>query len=313
MAWSSDGSKLLIQSYEHAQVSVPRPPLRPQRGRHRDDLGHERRPACSSGSWSLRQSEVRSPPTEHRSSTQPRRKTTGDRPSTSSTRRGAHRECSSPAAVAGCLSNGKQRTAPGYTNPTYSPDGTQIAYFDAACSTAASQLRVMNADGTGVRILLERPEVPSCLQPRLVTRWGTARVRRRIPGSGGIFVVGADGSGLTLVDPRWGGSVLVIGRHPHRVSHPASTSAPRRLPAVRCSARSRSRLWTGRMSSGSAPQSPGRGIRSFSRDLRERTSACRQPELRGVGGPARPRRGTLPASVGALGGPRASMDRASRG
>ena len=37
--------------------------------------------------------------------------------------------------------------------------------------------------------------------------------------SEGIFVVGADGSGPHARDPRWDGSILVTGRHPHRVSH----------------------------------------------------------------------------------------------
>ncbi len=39
-------------------------------------------------------------------------------------------------------------------NPTFSPDGTQIAYFDGMGDWGHS-LRIMNADGSGVRVLID--------------------------------------------------------------------------------------------------------------------------------------------------------------
>jgi len=41
------------------------------------------------------------------------------------------------------------------TDPTFSPDGTQIAYFDGWGDNSHS-LRVMKADGSGVRVLFEQ-------------------------------------------------------------------------------------------------------------------------------------------------------------
>ena len=91
------------------------------------------------------------------------------------------------------------------TNPTYSPDGTHIAYFDHLDSR--SQLRVMNTDGTDVRVLLDGTGYSN-----YNLAWSPDGERLAFDGeyrgSAGIFVVGADGSGPTLVipggvDPYW--------------------------------------------------------------------------------------------------------------
>ena len=99
------------------------------------------------------------------------------------------------------------------SNPTYSPDGTQIAYFDHQLD-GPSQLRVMNADGTGVRVLLDGTGYHSytlAWSPdgeRLAWADEDLIPEHQTDRSPGIFVVGADGSGLTLAipggaDPYW--------------------------------------------------------------------------------------------------------------
>ena len=88
------------------------------------------------------------------------------------------------------------------SNPTYSPDGTLTAYFDHQFD-GPSQLRVMNADGTGVRVLLDGTGYHV-----YNLAWSPDGERLAWAGSKGILVVGADGSGLTLAipggaDPHW--------------------------------------------------------------------------------------------------------------
>jgi Tol biopolymer transport system component len=83
-------------------------------------------------------------------------------------------------------------------NPTYSPDGTQIAYTDGIGDNS-HQIRVMNADGSGTRILVDEQDGHTLHNlawspdgERFVFGLGTAA---------GIYIVGADGSELTLVIP----------------------------------------------------------------------------------------------------------------
>jgi WD40-like Beta Propeller Repeat len=86
-----------------------------------------------------------------------------------------------------------------FVNPTFSPDGTKIAYFQLMASTYS--LRVMNADGTGDRVLLGSQAV-DCFYPSTLVRPAWSPDGTQIAFScddPGIRVVGADGSGLRTV------------------------------------------------------------------------------------------------------------------
>jgi Tol biopolymer transport system component len=93
--------------------------------------------------------------------------------------------------------------AEGGADPTFSTDGTKIAYFDFQDLTG-NTLRVMNADGTGDRVLLDSKAVSCFLRPiTLRPAWcpdGT-KIAFSCSRPTGIQVVGADGSDLTTVIP----------------------------------------------------------------------------------------------------------------
>ncbi len=88
--------------------------------------------------------------------------------------------------------------------PTFSPDGAQIAYFDGMGDWGNS-LRVMKADGTGVRVLIEQEF--GHVNDLAWSPDGSRLAFHALYG-GGIWIVGLDGSGLTEVSqggaaPRW--------------------------------------------------------------------------------------------------------------
>jgi WD40-like Beta Propeller Repeat len=86
-----------------------------------------------------------------------------------------------------------------FVNPTFSPDGTQIGYFEIR-DMPGHILRVMNADGTGDRVLLGSQAV-DCYYPGLIRpAWSPDGTHIAFScDDHGIRVVGADGSGLETV------------------------------------------------------------------------------------------------------------------
>jgi Tol biopolymer transport system component len=97
-------------------------------------------------------------------------------------------------------------------NPAFSSDGTQIAYADLPHANFPGDkelsIRVVNADGTGVRVLVDNV----CgIYPRVGgPAWSPAgtHIAFSCGVEPGIWVIGADGSGLTQVipnatDPHW--------------------------------------------------------------------------------------------------------------
>ena len=85
-------------------------------------------------------------------------------------------------------------------HPTFSPDGEQIAYFDGG-GDHGNKLWVMNADGSGVRVLIDQ-------EFGHVDDLGWSPDGSRLAFSalygGGVWIVGVDGSGLTEVVPHGG-------------------------------------------------------------------------------------------------------------
>ena len=88
--------------------------------------------------------------------------------------------------------------------PTFSPDGAQIAYFDGM-GDWGNTLRVMNADGSGVRVVIDQEF--GHVNDLAWSPDGSRLAFHALYG-GGIWIVGVDGSGLTEVSqggaaPRW--------------------------------------------------------------------------------------------------------------
>ena len=87
--------------------------------------------------------------------------------------------------------------------PTFSSDGTQIAYFEGA-GDSGNMLWVMNADGSGRRVLIDREygHVDDL-------GWSSdgSRLAFDAQYGGGVWIVGVDGSGLLEVprggQPQW--------------------------------------------------------------------------------------------------------------
>lgn len=91
-------------------------------------------------------------------------------------------------------------------NPAFSPDGTQIAYFDGMGDWGHS-LRVMRSDGTDVRVLHEGWGA-SHVDDLAWSPDGSRLMFAFQEGEGGIWTIGADGSDLTQVvregvNPSW--------------------------------------------------------------------------------------------------------------
>ena len=98
--------------------------------------------------------------------------------------------------------------------PTFSPDGAQIAYFDGG-GDVDNTLRVMNADGSGVRVVIDQEF--GHVHDLAWSPDGSRLVFQARGGGGGgagvgVWIVGVDGSGLTEVShaalawgaaPRW--------------------------------------------------------------------------------------------------------------
>ncbi len=137
----------------------------------------------------------------------------------------------------------------------------------------------MNADGTGVRVLLEGTGYHM-----YNLAWSPDGERLAFGGgyrdSEGVFVVGADGSGLTLVDPRWG--VIRIGHRTAPASRTASRLASALADCLPCGFGTLEiAALDGTHVQGSATPSPGRGTRSSSRSRSSDLEGSRNP----VGGP----------------------------
>jgi Tol biopolymer transport system component len=96
----------------------------------------------------------------------------------------------------------------GLYDPVFSPDGSKISFI-AGGGDVENGLRVMDADGSHVRVLVESDGnlsngiLPNCGSPDIggAPAWSPDGSRLAFCGPGGIWVIGADGSGLRKLIP----------------------------------------------------------------------------------------------------------------
>lgn len=108
-------------------------------------------------------------------------------------------DCGTHACMRGRLETALQE-------PKWSPDGSQIAYFDGMGDWGNS-LRVMDGDGTDSRVVVENSETLGGGHVRGL-QWSPDGSQLAFSIGGRLYVVGLDGSGLRLVsddgvDPYW--------------------------------------------------------------------------------------------------------------
>lgn len=113
-------------------------------------------------------------------------------------------------------------------NPVFSPDGTQIAYFDGMGDWGHS-LRVMRSDGTDVRVLWDDAKA-SHIDDLAWSPDGRRLMFAFQEGEGGIWTIGVDGSGLTQVvshgvNPAWSPDGT-------RISYQTSGAGPLRIADI---------------------------------------------------------------------------------
>jgi Tol biopolymer transport system component len=94
--------------------------------------------------------------------------------------------------------------------PVFSPDGTQVAFFDGNGDWGHS-LRVMNRDGTGVHVVLEDSVTVGVGHVEGLD-WSPDGERLVFAIEAGVYVVGTDGSDLVQLHS---GSAIPLGVNPY--------------------------------------------------------------------------------------------------